>query len=298
MVENVDVSVIVVTYNSEKDIKNCIDSILKNTKKLSYEIIIVDNDSTDNTVEIVKEYEVTYKNISHYLSENKGFSNGNNIGMRNSTGKYIALINPDTIFINDVLYLIVSNMKKFENPGACGAHIYNENLEPSESYNFFPSIIDSILRLMGLRRQKSTFINKYKKGYKEVDCPIGACFVFDSNIIEGVGYMDEGFFLFFDDTDYAFRMKKKGYCNYIIKEAKLIHLQGQSTSKINESIMEIDLTSYIRFLNKHRNKLSVQIIIYLYIIENYFKYKFFSAKKLEDRKNFYKNNIALIRKIM
>lgn len=298
MFGNIDVSIIIVTYNSQKDIKKCIDSIVKNTKKLSYEIIIVDNGSRDNTIEIIKACEIEYKNIMHHTSENRGFSYGNNIGMRSSKGKYIALINPDTIFINDVLYEIIDNMKKLKNPGACGARIYNENLEASESYNFFPSISDSILRVIGLRKQKSTFVTKYEKGFKEVDCPIGACFVFNSNIINKIGYMDEGFFLYFDDTDYAFRIKEEGYCNYIIEEAKLIHLQGQSTRKIKESIMEIDLSSYVRFLKKHRNKLSMRMIIYLYIIENYLKFKFFSLKKNEDRKEFYKSNIKLIQKII
>ena len=104
-----ELSIIIVTYNSENDIKKCIDSIIEKTSSLEYEIVVVDNSSKDNTRKVVKSIMNKYSNISLIKAENKGFNAGNNIGIKNSTGKFIALLNPDTILMNNAFKIIIDN---------------------------------------------------------------------------------------------------------------------------------------------------------------------------------------------
>ena len=135
-----DLSIIIVTYNSEKDIKKCIDSILEKTTGINYEIVIVDNSSQDNTRQIVKTIINEHSNIKLIKTENRGFNAGNNIGIRNSTGEFIALLNPDTILLNNAFKIIIDNMKKYNNVGACGAALYSEDGNLTMSHGVFPNI--------------------------------------------------------------------------------------------------------------------------------------------------------------
>ena len=139
-----DLSIIIVTYNSEKDIKKCIDSILEKTTGINYEIVLVDNSSQDNTRQIVKTIINEHSNIKLIKTENRGFNAGNNIGIRNSTGEFIALLNPDTILLNNAFKIIIDNMKKYNNVGACGAALYNEDGNLTMSHGVFPNIKETI----------------------------------------------------------------------------------------------------------------------------------------------------------
>ncbi|MFN4150143.1 MAG: glycosyltransferase family 2 protein, partial [Candidatus Sericytochromatia bacterium] len=197
-----DVSVIIVTFNSEKYILTCIKSILEQTNKLKYEIIVVDNNSEDNTVQILKN---NYPNV--IVIENKvnyGFAKANNIGIKKSKSKYLFLLNPDTILINNVISILYSFMEKEKNidVSCCGATIFNDDNTLQESFGKFPSL-KQVLFEFGLKSIFPNFYNEhfstgfknYKFQLREVEHIIGAGMFIRKDLFNKIGYFDEDFFL-------------------------------------------------------------------------------------------------------
>ena len=274
-----ELSIIIVTYNSEKDIKKCIDSILEKTTGINYEIVIVDNSSQDNTRQIVKTIINEHSNIKLIKTENRGFNAGNNIGIRNSTGEFIALLNPDTILLNNAFKIIIDNMKKYNNVGACGAALYSEDGNLTMSHGVFPNIKETILRSFRLRNYKTYYLANINSRVMEVDYPSGADFVFKRELIDKVGLMDEEYFIYFDETDYALRFKKAGLKQYLFTEAKIIHAQGNSTGNVSEFAQEQFFKSYVRYLNKNLNLIERHLVISIKLLEHKTKYVIFRLLK-------------------
>ncbi|MGU8379388.1 glycosyltransferase family 2 protein [Clostridium perfringens] len=264
-------SIIIVTYNSEKVIKGCIESIINCTKNINYEIIIVDNSSVDKTLDIIKM--IKSDKIKIVKSPNKGFNYGNNRGIEIARGKYICLLNPDTILLNNAFDILIKEMEKDNRIGACGGQLLDENLNRNLTFGVFPSLKSTILMVLGVVKM-SKFKGKKKKKYK-VDFPVGANFLFRKSIINKIGYLDENYFLYFDETDFAYRIKKEGYNSYIFSNARIIHLEGKSTEELSEFAQEKFLESYIyynrKFLSKYETKSISNIYIFYNIIISYIK---------------------------
>lgn len=274
-----DLSIIIVTYNSENDIKKCISSIIEKTEEIEYEVIIVDNDSKDNTRLIVKSMEGKYPNIKLINSKNRGFNAGNNTGIKNSSGEFIALLNPDTILLNNAFKIIINNMKRYGKVGPCGATLYDENKNLTMSHGVFPTVKETILRSTKLRDYTKYYLVDTSVKAMEVDFPSGADFVFRRELIKDIGLMDEKYFLYFDETDYALRFKKSGLKSYLFTEAKIIHAQGKSTEGTSEFAREQFQKSFIRYLNKNTSRIERYLIIYIKLLEHKVKYLIYSLIK-------------------
>ncbi|WP_326511617.1 glycosyltransferase family 2 protein [Clostridium intestinale] len=267
----IDISIIIVTYNSKDDIKNCIESIIKNTLEINYEIIVVDNSSTDGTTEIVNNIIDLNNNIKLIKSPNLGFNSANNRGIKIANGEFIALLNPDTILLNDAFSIILKEMKNDKNVGACGGALFTKDLNLNMSLGSFPSLYDTLIRTTKIRKDKF-YLPDLSKEKIEVDLPCGADFVFRKELINEVGYMDERYFLYFDETDFALAIKNKGYKNYIFPKARIIHLQGTSTDKVSEFSRKVFLESNIKYLKKNVNKVEAILMTMVKIMEHYIKF--------------------------
>ncbi|HAT4315643.1 TPA: glycosyltransferase family 2 protein [Clostridium perfringens] len=284
-------SIIIVTYNSEKYIENCINSILNYKLSFEYEICFIDNNSTDNTIDILENYCNDYCNFKVIKSENRGFNYANNIGIKNTSGELILLLNPDTIILENSIEKLVECMEKKNNIGALGCELLDKDMGKNVSRLYFPSIKDHILRIIGIRNQNSSLINA--NGLIEVESPTGAVFMFKREIIDMVGLMDSDYFLYFDELDYAKRILNAGKKNYVYSKSKIIHLQGMSTVTLNDNMYKINIESYNKFLNKHCSSLRKIIIKNLFFIDNLNKYIVFSLIRKE-KSNYYKKNILNI----
>lgn len=262
------VSIIIVTYNSEKDIEKCLDSIIRETKNIKYEVCVVDNDSKDNTKNVVRKFEQRHNNIKLINAENNGFNAGNNIGIKNSTGEFIALLNPDTILLNNAFKIIIDNMEKENEVGACGATLYNEDMSLNMTHGSFPTVKETILRITKIRNDETYYLADLNQKKMLVEFPSGADFVFKRELIEKIGYMDEDYFIYFDETDYALKMKKLGLKSYIYTEAKIIHLQGSSTEGVSDFAKEKFIESYTKYLNKNVKPFNAKMIMNIKLVEN------------------------------
>lgn len=249
-----DVSIIIVTFNSEKYILPCIKSILEKMESLKYQIIVVDNNSEDNTIQSLKN---NYPNVK--VIENKfnyGFAKANNIAIKESNSKYVFLLNPDTILINNVVNIFYNFMEKEGNLdfSCIGGTIFNEDNSLQESFGKYPSI-KQILFEFGLKSIFPNFYNEnlstgfkdYKFELKEVEHIIGAGMFIRRDVLNKIGYFDEDFFLYYEETELCYRMKKNNFKLFYVPESKLLHYKGKSESPTINKLKIIEQSKYLFF---------------------------------------------------
>ena len=231
-----DVSIIIVNYNTLKMTKECIDSIYQYTKNVFFEVILVDNASGDGSKDFF-EKDTRIKYI--YNKENLGFGKANNLGLLEAQGKYIFLLNSDTLLIENSVLRFFNFMENFADKqkiGVCGCRLINQELQIIHSYNYFPSV-KSIL-LGGIKkivnRSKAMLATKEDKdfnrdGFFEVDYITGADLFFKRDLINELGGLfDPKFFMYFEETDLQYRIFRSGYKRCIIDGTHIIHLEGGS----------------------------------------------------------------------
>ena len=229
-------SVIIVNYNVKRYLELCLLSVGKAISEIQAEIIVIDNCSTDGSREYLP---LVFKEVSFiFNSENKGFAKACNQGIKVSTGKYVLFLNPDTILMEDSLKKCIDFFETHTNAGAIGVRMINEQGKfLKESKRGFPSPSTSFYKLFGLAAifPGSKYFDRYNAGHlkeKEnnpVDVLSGAFMMIRRNVLEQVGYFDEQFFMYGEDIDLSYRIKKAGFQNYYLGEISINHLKGKST---------------------------------------------------------------------
>ncbi|WOQ90036.1 glycosyltransferase family 2 protein [Vibrio cholerae] len=256
----VKVSVILVSYNTCKLTLNTISSIYKETKNLEFEIILVDNNSKDDTVKKVEENYSQVKIIKNTF--NAGFGAANNIGVKYANGEYVFLLNTDTILLNNAIKVLSDYLDKNSDVVAAGGNLYNENKKPATSYSrLFPSILLEIDQLFLNFSSIFNFLNanfNYRnKPMKFKGSLSGADAMIRRNVFKYIRGFDEDFFLYYEETDLFYRMIKAGYYVASVPEAKIIHLEGASES-VKSITLKRSLTSKYIYLGKHSTHLKIQ----------------------------------------
>jgi GT2 family glycosyltransferase len=247
-----DCSIIIVNYNTRDLVSNCIESIILYTRGISYEIIVVDNASTDGSQIHIS---ANYPQVT--LVENKinsGFGAANNIGDRRSKGKFLFLLNSDTVLLNDAPSLFLRHFESASKGslGCLGCSLVDEYFQINGTGGTFPNISDFIKSrtkhiLSRLFRQPS----KISEFPSKVEYILGADMFMLKNIFEEVGGFDEQFFMYFEESDLQYRLSKKGYMVEIINEPKIMHLEGKSSVNSVRKLIVIQ-TSAFKYYLKNR----------------------------------------------
>lgn len=252
-----DVSIIIVNYNTEGLVIDCIRSICEKTDGIDYEIIVIDNKSP-NGISIL---EKTYGNVANIvkLQENIGFGRANNEGIKIANGRNIFLLNPDTVLINNAVKILSDFLDKNLKAGVCGGNLYDEENKPTHSYMpFLPGIRWEINQLLRWKLWKNSFFDRNFM-YNHSDEPIkvgyitGADMMIRKDVINESGLFDKDFFMYYEETELTWRIKKLGYEVYNLPQAKIQHLEGKSFSsnlKRLERIMAGRNLYYIKTSNK------------------------------------------------
>ncbi len=253
-------SIVIVSWNIKKDLAVCLDSIRKSPPSGKFEIILIDNASSDGTVDFVE------KNFPEVMvianDSNRGFAAANNQGIRASQGQYILLLNPDTIIHENSLDILIQYMDENKDVGACGPKLLNEDRTIQPSARSFPTFRGALYRHTALR-YFSIFKSAYKKwmmkdfDYKsemDVDQLMGAALLIRKTVIDSVGAMDENFFMYYEEVDFCYRIKQAGWHIAFVPDAQIIHLGGQSTGQIPVKKQIMAITSLIKFFRKHRGR--------------------------------------------
>lgn len=235
-----DVSVIIVSYNTIDHIMNCIDSVYNKTKDIDFEIVVVDNNSPDNTVELLKE---KYSNLSNFrvleLNENIGFGRANNAGFEIIKGRNVLLLNPDTILINNAIKVLSDYIDNNQKVGICGGNLFNEEMQPIHSFcRRLPGLyseLNSLLRgyLDRFFYGKNAQFNHLSKNIS-VGYVTGANMMMRNAILAKVGYFNPTFFMYFEETELTYRIRQAGYSVMSVPEAEIQHLKGKSFKGFEE----------------------------------------------------------------
>ncbi len=267
-----DVSVIIINYNTKVLTANCISSIIENTKDVNFEIIVVDNASLDGSIEFLKRH---FPNVKYIiLNENIGFGRACNKGLEIVTGKYTFLLNSDTIFKNDALRLFYdfyeNNGLKFK-IGTLGCWLIDSYGNINQSYDYFPTpmrifkkVIIFYLSKVGLQVKNKKLIKT--KDYACVDYIIGADLFIRTELVKKFKGFAPEFFMYYEETDLQYRLNSEGYRSYLISGPQIIHLEGQSGSKTSIETLKLMDKSLFIFLRKYYGKFSFFTFKYIYII--------------------------------
>lgn len=251
-------SIIIVNYNVKYFLEQCLCSVNKAITSLQAEIIVVDNNSTDNSVAYLQPKNPSVNFIVN--KENVGFGKANNQALQIAKGQYILFLNPDTIVPEDCF---IKCINFFENNITCGALGIkmidgNGNFLP-ESKRSFPSVSISFFKLIGLASlfPKSKLFNRYALGFldennnHEVDVLAGAFFMAKKDLLVEVNGFDETFFMYGEDVDLSYRLQKLGYKNYYFSESSIIHFKGESTKRGSLNYVKMFYQAMSIFVSKH-----------------------------------------------
>ena len=270
-----DLAIIIINYNSSEFSKKCIQSVLENTTNtISYQIIIVDNASKNKDYEALKNFISDLKNtkVSLYRSRiNTGFGGGNMYGVQFANANYYLFLNNDTILIKDPIKICFDFMEKTEDAALCGPQIFNEYQKKEVSFDHFTSIGREIFGKKMLEivfpRTKPDRRKQYTKPLS-VDYVNGSFMFFRSKDFDSVGGFDTNIFLYFEESDICYRLKKKNRKTYFVPSASYLHYQGMSIQKTAWNIRtKIELkTSMFYVIRKNYGYLHYQILRVFFIL--------------------------------
>lgn len=239
----VDLSIVIVTYNVKDFLFNCIESIYSSKCDLNYEIIVVDNNSLDNSKEYIKS---KFREVNYlYNDENLGFSKANNQGFEEANGDYVLILNPDTLLEENTLQKMFDFLEGNSEIGAAGCKVLNEDRSfQLACRRSFPNPWNSFCKLFGLQTlfPKLKLFSGYNLTYKsidetyKVDALIGAFIFTRKSVIDKIGGFSEEYFMYGEDLDFCHKISDYGYDIYYYHKTSIIHYKGESTkrSSINE----------------------------------------------------------------
>lgn len=252
-----DVSIIIVNYNSFKLLQDCLESIFKHSTGFDFEIIIVDNNSSEGNIDNVVQ---DFDKITLIKNDvNKGFGAANNQGLEIANGKYILSLNNDTIFLENTIRKVFDFAESIKKPIIIGCKLLNEDKSLQHSVYDFPSLLNVFTSNFFLYSlfPKSKFFNKYhlmnRKINKttEVDVVTGAFLFGTKRKMQEIGGFDERFFFYNEETDLCYRFKKDGGKIYYFPKTSVIHLKGGTAKKNGWFVYKNQSISTIKFFQKH-----------------------------------------------
>lgn len=234
-----DVSIIIVNYNTLELTLQCIESVFKQTKDVDFEVILIDNASSDGSSDAIKR--LSPQTIVIECNENLGFSRANNLGAEKAQGKYLLFLNSDTILLNNSIHVLFLfneiNSTKFK-IGISGGILIDENRLETGSFGPLPSKILVLKSILGLLPRFTKMSPKetmyfHTNGHLEVGYVTGADMFISKSIFKDIGGFDANIFMYYEETDLQLRLKNANYHNFVINGTQIIHLEGASLSQVN-----------------------------------------------------------------
>ncbi len=258
----IDVSIIIVNWNTKHFIQECLTSIYEQAGHVNYEIVVVDNASTDGSAAMLKTKFTKVALIEN--DENRGFAAANNQGMAIATGRYVLLLNSDTLVLDQAIAKTVSFADNNPKAAIVGCRVLNPDRTLQPTCFMFPSVLNMLLSSSYLYKllPNSKFFGRERMTWwgrndvREVDVVTGCFMLVRRAAIEQVGMMDERFFMYGEETDWCYRFKKAGWKILFTPHAKIVHIGGQSSAR-NSTCTPVQLRlSILKFIRKHSGKLT------------------------------------------
>jgi N-acetylglucosaminyl-diphospho-decaprenol L-rhamnosyltransferase len=253
-----DLSVVTVSYNTRELLRECLASVFSTLgPRLRHEVIVVDNASSDDSVAMIRDSFPQVRVLAN--SENVGFAAGNNQGLEESSGRYVILLNPDTVASPGALERMVALMEEQGDVGIVGPKLIYPDGEFQHSAFAFPTLPMIFLDFFPLHHRllNSRLNGRYPRALYEkgqpfpIDHPLGAALMIRRSVLDEVGSLDEGFFMYCEEIDWCMRIKRAGWRILCCPRAEIVHYVGQSTAQFrDEMYVELHRSRY-RLYQKH-----------------------------------------------
>lgn len=269
-----EVTIVIVNWNTRDFLRSCVQSVIDQCKDCSYEIIVIDNASEDSSHEMIESEFPLVQLIAN--SSNKGFAFACNQGMRIAKGRYVLLLNPDTIVLDNAISKCIAFSDTRPDAGIVGCQVLGDKASILRTCFRFPSPVTILLTQLGF---SSRFTNSRLLGYsemggwdrkdeREVDVVTGMFMLVKQSAIEKVGLMDEDYFMYAEEADWCYRFKKAGFNRVFTPIAKIIHVDGgkKSTSQIPKRMFVQKQKSLLLFQKKHRGFLMWTITWLIFVV--------------------------------
>ena len=247
-------SIVIVNYNVRYFLEQTILSVYKSSVNFDYEIFVVDNNSSDDSLRMLEQKFPEVKVIAN--NENAGFSKANNQAIKLAKGEFVLLLNPDTIIQEDTLQKCIDKMEADAGIGGLGVKMVDGagNFLP-ESKRGFPSPMAAFAKMSGLSKifpasrtfgqYHLSFLDKNKS--HEIDVLSGAFMLLRKSVLDKVGLLDEDYFMYGEDIDLSYCIKKAGFKNYYFSDTSIIHFKGESTKKGSLNYIRVFYNAMIIF---------------------------------------------------
>ncbi|HLT25001.1 MAG TPA: glycosyltransferase family 2 protein [Ignavibacteria bacterium] len=279
-----DSSIVIVTWNSDDEIGNCLNSIFLENDPAP-EIIIVDNASADRTKEILSGYGSKIKVILN--NDNIGYTFACNQGIEASSGKYVLLLNPDTMIAGDAIQELASYLDKNPGAGAIAPQLLNEDLSIQHSVRTLPGYWDMFceMSLLSAIFPKSRVFSRWKMRYfdhnteQEVEQPMAAALMVRKDLLDKVGKMDGRYSMFFNDVDLCKKLLDSGNKIVFYPEAKIVHSKGKSIYKDRARMIRVWTDDCLKYFSKHHYNVILYPLFYLSLkFTSFFRVLFAKSK--------------------
>jgi GT2 family glycosyltransferase len=274
-----ELSIIIVSYNDRLRLGRCLSSLEEETRNLGAEVIVVDNHSVDGSQELVR---ASFPWVE--LLENKknlGYARANNRGIRESQGKFILFLNPDTVLPPVALTELLTGLEAWPEAGAIGPALVHEDQSFQVSFgrkvSFFSELVQKSVR-------NPYYKARLKAGWRarETGWLSGACLLLRRSALKEAGLFDENFFLFFEDIDLCLRMRQKGFRLIFDPRIKILHVGGASTCRQKLASRLEYRRSQVYFYRKHNSRLSL-FLLKLYLRLTFVLWRLFVLKTAGER---------------
>ncbi|MFA6271794.1 MAG: glycosyltransferase family 2 protein [Patescibacteria group bacterium] len=265
------ISIIIVNHNTKQLLKDCLDSIKVQNQNNETEVVVVDNASSDGSGDMVNKYFPEVKLIQNDF--NVGFGAANNQGARIASGDFLLFVNSDATLQKNALIEIEKSMANTENAGAVGFKIINRDSSLQPSCGSFPTLLNLLTETLFLDRSiqlKSNYHIRKSGVYQNEFSPdwvSGSCFIISKQLFNKVAGFDDKFFLYVEEVDLCYRIKKNGYRNIYFPIEMVVHNNRASSISKNTAII-FTHHNLIHFFKKHHGNLSASVIYLLFILKS------------------------------
>lgn len=251
-----DLSIIIVNWNTSELLTQCLESIYRAEPRLTFEIIVVDNGSIDDSISLTTEL---FPDVLLIVNDrNLGFAKANNQGLVVAKGRYVLLLNSDTVVLPGAFDELVRVADNHAEVGAIGPKLLNMEGTLQESWASFPTFWSELFGKQ-IRRRRPVADSPFAY---EVDWMLGACLLVRLETIADVGPLDEGYFFYSEEVDWCFRMKKKGWKIWYLSNAEVYHIWGGSSQGFSLMKMGLLYQNKLRYFNKYYGSTQATLLRY------------------------------------
>ncbi len=301
------VSVIIVNWNTSALLDRCLSALYGGADGFDLDVWVVDNASSDDSVAFTRNKFPQVKILEN--QENLGFARANNLGIKASRGEYILLLNTDAFLFEGTLAALVRRMEEYADTGAASCKLLYEDGSLQRSCQSFPTVATELWQCLYLDKlfPESRVFGKYMMTYwpmddfREVDVVMGACMLLRRKALDEIGLLDESFFMYSEEVDLCYRLKKAGWKVRYVPEVQATHIWGGSSRQVPVETMLRLYKSRVQFFRKHYGVVSatfLKLVLYfesvLRIAGGYFIYGVFQKRSLLQKAQSYQRLIGTV----